>query len=123
MREVVLEGQLSGHPFVEVLQLAVGKRQPLKIELLDAAQLFGEVYLDGPLLIEARVDQLRGLHALSAMLRLSEGSFRVVHERCLVAGSLQLSLDDALFDCARLEDEEPNEARKTLSSMPPFVKA
>lgn len=120
MSDVVLQGELSGLPFVELLQLAVGKREKLKIEVFDAAQLFGEVYLDGALLLDARVEVLTDLPALGALLRLSEGHFRLLREISPRAGTLNRSLDDALFACAGFEDAEPNPSRKTLSSLPPI---
>jgi len=121
MTDIVLEGELSGLPFVELLQLAVGKRECLKIEVFDAAQLFGEVYLDGALILDARVDTLVGLPALGALLRLSEGRFRLVREAVSRTGTLNRSLDEALFACAGFEDAEPNPMRKTISSLPPVT--
>lgn len=119
MNDVVLEGELSGHPFVEVLQLAVNKQEQLKIELFDQAQLFGEVYLEGTLLLDARVDVLFGIEALSAMLRLNEGRFRVLRQAAPHQGSLNRTLDAALFACASLEDSEHDERRTTMLSMTP----
>lgn len=119
MNDVVLEGELSGHPFVEVLQLAVNKGEPLKIELLDQTQLFGEVYLEGTLLLDARVDVLVGIQALSALLRLNEGHFRVLRQATSHQGSLNRRLDAALFACASLEDRESDERRTTILSMVP----
>jgi hypothetical protein len=119
MAEVVIEGELSGHAFVEVLQLAVGKREQLKIELFDAREVFGEVYLDGFTVLDARVDVLTGLSALGALLRLSEGSFRVVREPLLRPARLNRSLEDALLDCAGLEDLPPESSSRTITSVPP----
>jgi hypothetical protein len=119
---VVIEGELSGHAFVEVLQLVVGKREQLKIELFDASEVFGEVYLDGMTVLDARVDVLTGLSALGAMLRLSEGRFRVVREPLQRPARLNRSLDDALLDCADLEDLEDlptDRASRTITSVPP----
>src|SRR3954451_22395849 len=119
MNDVVIEGELSGHAFVEVLQLAVGKREQLKIELFDAREVFGEVYLDGVTVLDARVDVLTGLSALGALLRLSEGHFRVVREPLLRPGRLNRTLDDALMDCADLEDLPADRASRTITSVPP----
>jgi hypothetical protein len=119
MGDVVIEGELSGHTFVEVLQLAVGKREQLKIELFDASEVFGEVYLDGLTVLDARVDVLTGLSALGALLRLSEGRFRVVREPLQRPARLNRSLDDALMDCADLEDETVQRASRTITSVPP----
>lgn len=119
MSDVVIEGELSGHAFVEVLQLAVGKREQLKIELFDAREVFGEVYLDGFTVLDARVDVLTGLSALGALLRLSEGHFRVVRECIDRPARLNRSLDDALIDCADHEDEPPEGTSRCITSVPP----
>jgi hypothetical protein len=119
MSDVVIEGELSGHAFVEVLQLAVGKREQLKIELFDAREVFGEVYLDGFTVLDARVDVLTGLSALGAMLRLSEGHFRVVRECLHRPARLNRSLDDALIDCAGHESEPPHSTSRCITSVPP----
>jgi hypothetical protein len=119
MRDVVVEGELSGHAFMEVLQLAVGKREQLKIELFDSREVFGEVYLDGLTVLDARVDVLTGLSALGAMLRLSEGHFRVVREPLQRPGRLNRSLDDALLDCAGEEDSFDVHTSRTITSVPP----
>lgn len=119
MGDVVIEGELSGHAFVEVLQLVGGKREQLKIELFDATQVFGEVYLDGLTVLDARVDVLTGLSALGALLRLSEGRFRVVREQLQRPPRLNRSLDDALLDCADLEEESTQRATRTITSVPP----
>jgi hypothetical protein len=119
MGDVVIEGELSGHAFVEVLQLVGGKREQLKIELFDATEVFGEVYLDGLTVLDARVDVLTGLSALGVLLRLSEGRFRVVREQLQRPPRLNRSLDDALLDCADLEAESAQRARRTITSVPP----
>ena len=119
MGDIVIEGELRGHAFVEVLQLAVGKREQLKIELFDASQVFGEVYLDGMTLLDARVDVLTGLSALGALLRLSEGRFRVVREPLQRPARLNRSLDDALLDCADLEDGGAEPEGRAITSVPP----
>ncbi|MFT3927963.1 MAG: DUF4388 domain-containing protein [Myxococcales bacterium] len=119
MSDVVIQGDLSGHAFVEVLQLAVGKRERLKIELFDASQVFGEVYLDGMTVLDARVDVLTGLSALGAMLRLSEGQFRVVREALQRPARLNRSLDDALIDCANGEGEIHESTSRCITSVPP----
>ena len=120
MGDVVIEGDLSAHAFVEVLQLAVGKREQLKIELFDAREeVYGEVYLDGLTVLDARVDVLTGLSALGAMLRLSEGYFRVVRESLQRPARLNRSLDDALIDCADHESEPPQITSRCITSVPP----
>ncbi len=119
MSDVVIEGDLSGHAFVEVLQLAVSKRERLKIELFDAREVFGEVYLDGLTVLDARVDVLTGLSALGAMLRLSEGHFRVIRESLQGPARLNRSLEDALIDCADHESEPPQITSRCITSVPP----
>jgi len=119
MGEAVLEGELSGHSFVEILQLSVNKKEKLKIELFDVASPFGEVYLDGATLLEARVDALSGIPALGAMLSLSEGHFRVSRDMLAGPGSLNVAFDVALFECAELHDHVPRSTSKTHSSLPP----
>lgn len=119
MREIVVEGELSGHAFVEVLHLAVGKREQLKIELFDAREVFGEVYVDGLTLLDARVDVLEGLPALGALLRLSEGQFRVVRETLDRPGRFNRALDEALIDCASQEEEEAEHRSRAITSVPP----
>jgi hypothetical protein len=119
MGEVVIEGELSGHAFVEVLQLVVSKREQLKIELSDTGEVFGEVYVDGLTVLDARVDSLTGLSALGALLRLSEGQFRVVREPIDRPARLNRLVDDALFDCASLEESPPETTSRCITSVPP----
>ncbi len=119
MREIVIEGELSGHAFVEVLQLAAGKREQLKIELFDTGEVFGEVYVDGLTVLDARVDVLTGLSALGALLRLSEGQFRVVREAMDRAPRFNRLLDEALLDCASLEETPPESTSRAITSVPP----
>ncbi len=120
MTDAVLEGELSGHSFMEVLQLSVNKREKLKIELFDLAAPFAEVYLDGATLIEARVDTLFGIPALGVMMSMAEGHFRVSRAALKGKGSLNVPLDAAMFACAELEARVPRSTRKTQSSLPPM---
>jgi hypothetical protein len=87
--------------------------------LFDAREVFGEVYVDGFTVLDARVDVLTGLSALGAMLRLSEGHFRVVRQTMARPARLNRSLDDALIDCAGLESEPPQSTSRCITSVPP----